>query len=153
VARSLWSDNVVSPFAWFSMVPGGDERRDVPADGAIVANRALPITESSLSAGHGHSHAQTIARTYDRRRQRVQPPGLAIEGVTSWGPGGSGTSYRITSSATWWRPSGAWVVVPPTCCPDSYPTSDCRIRDRGPVSMFEEDQRRAGRKAGAAENR
>ena len=81
-----------------------------------------------------------------------------------------------------------WVVVPPTCCPDSHPTSDpgwsvsavwcscngrhlrwlcwcgksiyapqpgadCRMRDRGPVSMFEQDQRRQARDGGAVENR
>jgi hypothetical protein len=85
------------------------------------------------------------------------------------------------------RTERGWVVVPPTCCPDSHPYSDpgwsvssvwcacndrhtawrcwcgksifapqpgvdCRIRDRGPVSMFEEDQRRRARDAGTSEH-
>ena len=32
------------------------------------------------------------------------------------------------------------------------PGVDCRIRDRGPVSMFEEDQRRRARDAAASED-
>jgi hypothetical protein len=83
------------------------------------------------------------------------------------------------------RTERGWVVVPPTCCPNSHPYSDpgwsvssvfcacnarhmewrchcgatvyapqpgwpCRIRNRGPVSMFEEDRRRQARESGAS---